>query len=86
MELDESVPPASLIDVRNKNGQTPLMMACFKMNFALVELLAESGADVNAVDEDGDSPITMLALSVKSGKISKDAPTLEYCPKIHKVE
>ena len=41
------------IDVKNDDGQTPLIVAVTKGELEIVRLLIKKGANVNAVDDDG---------------------------------
>ena len=49
------------VDPRDSKGQTPLHKACSNLSFKTAKLLILHGADVNAVTEDGDSPLTLLS-------------------------
>jgi ankyrin repeat protein len=51
------------VNLKNKNGVTPLMIATDK---SVVQLLIQKGADWNAKDKDGDN---VLSAAVRSGKI-----------------
>lgn len=42
------------------NDWTPLMIASYRLNFELCEYLLSKGADVNIVDENGDTPFMCL--------------------------
>ena len=76
-------PSTNLIDARDKNELTPLMIACYTIDYALIELLVENGSDVNATDKDGDTPIILLAIKMRSKK--RPVPNQDKSPKIHKV-
>lgn len=54
-----------LINAKDQNGHSPLMMACYQGAFGLVELLVNEGADIHDVDIDGDDAIIMTALHIK---------------------
>ena len=49
------------VDPRDSKGQTPLHKACSNLSFKTAKLLILNGADVNAVTDDGDSPLTLLS-------------------------
>ena len=49
------------IDPRDDNGQTPLHKACALAKFKTAKLLLRNGADVNAITNDGESPLTILS-------------------------
>ncbi|KAH8122467.1 ankyrin repeat-containing domain protein, partial [Trichoderma asperelloides] len=50
------------VNSRNKNGQTPLLYAAKKGYKKMVEILLEKiGVDVNAVDQNGFTPLLLLA-------------------------
>lgn len=66
-ELNESKNMKCLLD-KMKNidpydslGQTPLHKACLNSSFKAAKILIEHGADVNALTENNDSPLTILA-------------------------
>jgi len=64
-----------------KTEASPLMYACFKKSCPIIELLVDAGADLKAVDNDGNTPIILAASSS-----SKDVmPTKEDSPEIFKV-
>jgi protein-serine/threonine kinase len=54
MILDYSEPQ---INIRDKNFQTPLHVACFKGHLKVAQLLARSGGDINAIDMNGNTPL-----------------------------
>lgn len=54
------------VDPLNNRRQTPLLLAVSQGHTALVELLVESGADVTAADEDGDTGIHVACLKFHS--------------------
>jgi hypothetical protein len=58
-------------NVRNRNGQTPLLAALADRSFYIVSLLVRHGADVNAMnEEEGYTPL-LLAMAMSD--------TLEFC-------
>ncbi len=66
------------VDVR---GRTALMMACKRRYYGLIELLVESGADVNKEDSKSDSPIHFLMKK----RILNRAPVTSASPNIHRI-
>jgi hypothetical protein len=52
------------VDVRNKFGQTPLMFAAYGSSKANIDLLVSRGADVNAADAYGKTPLFYAATMV----------------------
>jgi len=70
-----------LLEARNERGDTALLMACINRDYALVELLIESGADAKAFDRDGNTAIRLAASSAAVDEI----PSKETSPTIHKV-
>lgn len=62
-----------LLNAKDNNDHTPLMMACFKGAYGLVELLVNKGADIHSVDKDGDSLIILTALHMRKKTISQKA-------------
>ena len=54
-----------LLDILDINGETPLIVACRSKNYTAVENLADLGANVNATDSDGNTPLTFtLSISM----------------------
>ena len=49
------------IDPYDSYGQTPLHRACANSSFKAAKILIEHGADVNALTDNNDSPLTILA-------------------------
>ena len=49
------------VDPQDSKGQTPLHKACSNLSFKTAKLLILNGADVNAITDDGDSPLTLLS-------------------------
>ena len=70
-----------LLEAKNENGETALLIACRNKDFALVEVLVEYGADVKAVDKDGNTAILLAACSTAPD----DIPHKENSPSIFKV-
>ena len=50
------------INLRNNKRQTALALAVSEAYTAMIELLVEHGADVNADDEDGDTPLHLAVI------------------------
>ncbi|KAE8592937.1 hypothetical protein XENTR_v10018918 [Xenopus tropicalis] len=48
------------VNLRNNRNQTPLHLAVAQGHISLVHLLVTEGADVNAEDEDGDTPMHIV--------------------------
>ena len=53
------------IDPYDSYGQTPLHRACANSSFKAAQILIEHGADVNALTDNNDSPLTILASQKK---------------------
>lgn len=52
------------IEIKNKKGLTPLMIALSKASINYIKLLLDHGADVNATNDEGDTP---LMIATKKG-------------------
>jgi len=86
-------PSYGLINASNNSGQTPLMVACWKGFSPLIELLVKAGADVNAVDDNCDSAISLMIRRIYlddrhceyKTKITTIFPSTEESPEIYKV-
>lgn len=63
--------------VKAKKGQTPLHLACQKMNKKMVRILLEMGADVNRQDEQGHTPMALLAKRWGARAEAKAMPVFE---------
>ncbi len=73
------------VDPLNNRRQTPLLLAVSQGHAPLVELLAASGADVGAADEDGNTAVhgACLKLHTLQGQASRaTAPNIFHvsCP------
>jgi len=63
------------VNLRSKNNQTPLMIACNYGSIEIIRLLIERGAQVNAKDDTGFSP---LLYSVKQGYLPQAVYLLHH--------
>lgn len=61
--------PSSLLEARDADGWTPLMMAAQTRQLEAIDILARAGADLNATDEDGRSASFYAALNGKADSI-----------------
>ena len=50
------------INLRNNKRQTALALAVSEAYTSMIELLIEHGADINAADEDGDTPLHLAII------------------------
>ena len=64
-----------LIDIRDNAGKTPLLVALKKGRHALAQMLINAGADVNAVDNQGQSVVHYIVRYC-----SQDV--VRYCPQV----
>ncbi len=69
------------IDDVDLRGRTALMMACRRGHYGLIELLVESGADVNKEDSKSETPIRFLMKKVRMYR----APLPSASPDIHNI-
>lgn len=70
--------PDSDVDLRNTRHQTPLLLAVDKRHVTIAKFLLEHGAQVNAQDDVGDSPLHVVVMyhSLKFG--SNNTPKKEF--------
>jgi len=82
--------PSTSVDVRDKFGYTPLHKACIRGNNDLATLLLDKGADINAICEEGSTPLflasmfspvidlvnVLLSRGAKSNLLTKDGGTM----------
>ncbi len=70
------------LEAKNESGMTALLIACWKRDYAIIELLVEAGADVTAIDrQSGNGAILLAASSPAEDQI----PSEELSPGISKV-
>lgn len=55
--IQQLVEMGASVDVKDVNGQTPLIAACMKGNKNIAKILLDAGADPNAKDEQNLSPL-----------------------------
>lgn len=65
----------------NKIGDTALLMSCYHVDYAMIELLIEAGADMTCTNLGGNTAIHMLAACLRKEKI----PSKELFPCIAQV-
>lgn len=73
----------TLLKVENECGRTAFLIACSKADHALVELLVDSEAELQAVDHSGNTATILLASS--SPEMDEIVPSIELSPTIFKV-
>jgi len=56
------------VNAKANNGGTPLHLAAFKSHKEIVELLITKGADVNAMDDGGHTPVDWAESVNEQGK------------------
>ena len=59
------------INVRNWEGETPLMCAINAEKLEIVRLLLKNHADINAMDDKQSTPLHLAALKDKSGTVTQ---------------
>ena len=74
----------SLLEIQNEHGHTALLIACHQKNYAVVELLVVAGANIKAVDFDGNTAL-ILAVSYACEEIVQSVPLQEISPSIFEV-
>lgn len=72
---------ARLLEMKDDSGKTALLIACQKKDSSLIELLVQAGADINAIDHDGNSAVLLAASSLEKDTI----PSKDLSPFIFKV-
>ena len=70
-----------LLEAKNNDGMTALLIASQKKNCALIEILIKDGASLKAVDKDGRTSIILAASSSDEDQV----PTEKLSPEIFKV-
>ncbi len=70
-----------LLETKDEIGSTALLIASKNKDYAMVELLVDSGADAKSVDQTGHTAILMAALS----SAPEETPSKEFSPAIFKV-
>ena len=64
--LLERLKERMMVDDVDGEGQTALMKACREGHYGLIEFLVEMGADVNKVDSNGATPISLIIKDMRS--------------------
>ena len=75
----------SNLETKNEHGQTALLMACHQKNYAVIELLVEAGADLQAVPKVGNTAL-ILAVSNAYYDVVQSIPLKELSPSIFQVD
>jgi len=77
------------LDIRDKRGTTPLMLACLFGNIKLVKFLLENGADLEARDKEGWLPLNYCSYGgrVEAAKhlVVEEGASLDIKDKRHKI-
>lgn len=55
----------ALVNQKNIGGATALHLACREGNFEIIQILVDNGADINAVDNEGWTPLMRASLAAK---------------------
>jgi len=71
----------TLLEAKNSDGMTALLIASQKKNCALIEILIKDGASPKAVDKDGRTSVILAASSSDEDQV----PTEKLSPEIFKV-
>ena len=80
--LDKMDVLGNFLEAQNKSGETALLIACKNKDYSIVDLLIGAGANVKAVDKDGN---TTILLATSDPAVSQEIPTKEFSPKIFRV-
>ncbi len=75
----------SFVNARNKDNQTPLMVASWENYYSLIELLVKAGADINVSDKDDDTAISLITMKISKEKSKSFIPNSKESPNIHQV-
>ncbi len=76
-----SLSTQKLLEAKDKSGLTALLISCREKDHSTIELLVESGADVQAVDVDGNTALMLASASLVEDTI----PAENSSPNIFKV-
>lgn len=81
---------ASNLNIKNQNGETPLIFACIKNQSDIALLLINNGANVNVTDKNGYTPLhyaakyglikVVEALLNATANIHAESDSLKYTP------
>lgn len=80
--LDKTEVLGNFLEAQNESGKTALLIACKNKDYSIIDLLIEAGANVKAVDKDGN---TTILLATSDPVVSQEIPTKEFSPKIFQV-
>jgi len=67
----------SFMNAKDKDDQTPLMMASVGNHYSLIELLVEAGAGVNMTDKDGNTAISLIMMKIEKNQPKSSIPNSE---------
>ena len=68
---------AQVLEYNDNQKQTPLMIAVAGGHVHIIQLLVEAGADVNAVDADGDTCLHVAVMRFKHNPSGKEAAVFQ---------
>ncbi|MCL1876306.1 MAG: ankyrin repeat domain-containing protein [Synergistaceae bacterium] len=68
-QIEAAIKEGADVNVKNNNGDTPLIMVAEKGNPEAIDMLIQAGADVNAINSDGWTPLMTAALYNKDPEV-----------------
>jgi len=71
-----------LLEAKDVTGMSPFLVACRMRDYLIMELLIKAGANISAVDYQGNNAIILPAATNMK---TEDVPPKDLCPEVFKV-